>query len=1078
MENLYKGHLARFVNGMKNRCKRTGEDTNMDVTKISANAFWKGEIEVKGIVCDGDDSFCVKLYIKGSQVFDYSCSCMRENSYKGMCVHCEEILKEYRKREEKAAQKPVIPTPNVRTMIREYTNREVAQIVRAGEEEKVNLSAHLTLSRYDSKVEFKIGRNRMYLIKDLILFVQSLKNGAYAEYGKQLAFHHNKEVFAPESWGLLVFLESAVLDYQEHFQLFQKGSFSSIPPLRELRLSVSQIDKFIVQFVGKNLEVTDETGRTRQAFVAEENPRLEIDAKPLGTEGICVSVPKSVQVFFGNRHLYVLDGPVLCVCDHECSENLEIFLGQMLHNYGGTGQVDIHKKDIPLFYERVLRKIEPYIILHAPDIDWERYRPEELKASFFFDFDGRSKVSVEPVLSYGDLSFSPMEDETLPRQICRDVPEEFRISQILMRYFKHRDMQGKKLLIQNDDGEVYSLLKEGIPEFMALGEVRCSETFENMKILPPIQPRFGVSLSDGWLDLQMDMDQISGEELAEILNCYQEKKPFYRTKQGEFLELQEDGLQTIARLVKDLGLSEEDIKQKKVKLPAYRAMYLDQVLKETSGVNLYRDKMYRSLIRGMKSMEDSEFEVPESLRFIMREYQKTGYRWLKTLDFYGFGGILADDMGLGKTIQMIALLLKEALEHPKSLSLVICPASLIYNWEHEFKMYAPQIHTAVVLGTAQERAIQIHTAINREENIQVLITSYDLLRKDLSIYQMGDFRYQILDEAQYIKNASTQNAKAVKSIHSKTRFAMTGTPVENRLSELWSIMDYVMPGFLFSYSKFRRELETPIIKEKDAEKLERLRRLIGPFLLRRVKHDVLKELPEKLETVVYSGLQGEQKTLYLANASVLRQQLKESNGKDQMMVLAGLTRLRQICCDPSLCYEEYSGNSAKMDTCMGLIENGIAADHRILVFSQFTSMLEHIGKELKEREIPYYLLTGSTSKEERQRLSMEFGKTEIRVFLISLKAGGTGLNLTAADMVIHYDPWWNEAAQEQATDRAHRIGQKKQVSVFKLIMQNSIEEGILKLQSHKRTLSEKVITQGMIRLESLSREDMIELLGE
>lgn len=1050
----------------------------MDVTKISTNAFWKGEIEVKGIVCDKEDSFCTKLYIKGSQVFDYSCSCMRGNSYKGMCVHCEKVLNEYRKREEEAAKKPVITTPNVRTMIREYTNREVAQIIRAGEEEKVNLSAHLILSRHDSKVEFKIGRNRMYLIKDLVLFVQSLKNGAYAEYGKQLAFHHNREVFAPETQGLLLFLENAVLDYQEHVRLFQKNSFSSMPPLRELGLSASQMDQFIAQFVGKNLEVTDETGRTRQAFVTEENPRLEIDAKPLGTEGICVSLRTGVQVFFGSQHLYVLDGPLLCICDKECSESLEIFLEQILHNYGGTGQVDIHKKDIPLFYERVLRKIEPYIILHAPDIDWEVYRPQELRASFFFDYDGKSKVSVEPVLSYGDLSFSPMEDETLPRQICRDVPEEFRISQTLMRYFKHRDMQGKKLLIQDDDGEVYSLLKDGIPEFMTLGEVRYSEAFGNMKILPPLQPHFGVSLSDGWLDLQMDIEQISGEELAEILNCYQEKKTFYRTRRGEFLELKEEGLQTIARLAKDLGLKEEEIKKKKVKLPAYRAMYLDQIWKENTGISLYRDKMYRSLIRGMKSMEDSEFEVPESLRLVMREYQKTGYRWLKTLDFYGFGGILADDMGLGKTLQMIALLLKEAMENPESLSLVICPASLIYNWEHEFKMYAPQLHTAVVLGTAQERAVQIQSAIHKEKEMQVLITSYDLLRKDLSIYQTGKFRYQILDEAQYIKNASTQNAKAVKSICAQTRFAMTGTPVENRLSELWSIMDYVMPDFLFSYSEFRKEIETPIIKEQDAEKLERLRRLIGPFILRRVKHDVLKELPEKLETVVYSGLQGEQKTLYAANASILRQQLRESNGKDQMMVLAGLTRLRQICCDPSLCYENYTGNSAKMDTCMGLIENGIAADHRILVFSQFTSMLERIAKGLKEREIPYYLLTGSTSKEERQRLTMEFGKTKTRVFLISLKAGGTGLNLTAADIVIHYDPWWNEAAQNQATDRAHRIGQKKQVSVFKLIMQNSIEEGILKLQSHKRALSEKVITQKMITLESLSREEMIKLLEE
>lgn len=1048
----------------------------MHVTKISTNAFWKGETEVKGTVEENGSSFAARLYIKGSHVYDYSCSCIQGNSYRGMCAHCATLQQEYRKREEQLNQKPVITTPSVRTMIREYTNHEVAQIIRAGEEEKVTLAVRLSLSGRDVKAEFKVGRDRMYLIKDLSAFVKAVQEGAYVEYGKQLAFHHNRENFAPECRELLDLVENAVLVYQEHFKMFQKSAFSSAPALRELSLGPALRDILIHHFLEKNLEITDAAGKSRRVYVADGNPVLEVSARPLGRDGICVAVSAGVQAFFGVSHLYVLDGPVLYVCDAQCSTSLKVFLDLILYSYGGTGQVDIQKKDIPLFYERVLKKIEPYINLKSPEIHWEEYQPEPLRARFFFDSDGESQVSVEPVLSYGDVSFSPMEDENLPRQVCRDVPEEFRISQTLLRYFKHRDVQGKRLFIQNQNEELYTLIKYGIGEFMGLGEVVLSDAFRQIRILPPEKIQVNVSMSEGWLDLSLDAEAVSGEELMQVLQSYQEKKKFYRMKNGDFLELGEDGLLTVAQIVGDLGLTEEQIKSGHMHLPTYRAMYLDQMLKEGKGVSLYRDALFRSVIRGMKAMEDSEFEIPDSLDTILREYQKTGYRWLKTLDYYGFGGILADDMGLGKTLQMIVVLVKEAQEHPNSLSLVVCPASLVYNWQSEFQKYAPQMRVTVVVGNASERAEILEKV--KDGQAQVLITSYDLLRRDLESYQKFAFRYQVLDEAQYIKNAATQSAKAAKAIASQTRFALTGTPIENSLAELWSIMDFLMPGFLFSYAEFRREIEVPVAKNGEEDKLSRLHRLIGPFVLRRLKKDVLKELPEKMEMVVYSGLEEEQKRLYEANVMLLKKQLQEPQGSSTMKILAGLTRLRQICCDPGLCYEGYQENSAKLDTCLGLVENGIAAGHRILLFSQFTTMLDKIGSALKERGISYYLLTGATSKEERRQYVMEFGKNDTAVFLISLKAGGTGLNLTAADMVIHYDPWWNEAAQNQATDRAHRIGQDKQVSVFKLIMKGSIEEGILKLQSRKRRISEQAITEGMVSLESLSREDIVQMLAE
>ena len=542
-------------------------------------------------------------------------------------------------------------------------------------------------------------------------------------------------------------------------------------------------------------------------------------------------------------------------------------------------------------------------------------------------------------------------------------------------------------------------------------------------------------------------------------------------------------LYTVARLAKELGISRKELQSRTVSLPAYRAMYLDSVLKEGPGVAYYRDQLMKALVRGLRSVEDSDYPVPERLQGVLREYQKTGFHWLKTLDVNGFGGILADDMGLGKTIQTIALL-EDAYggeQKEQEPSLIVCPASLVYNWEHEIRKFAPDLTIRSVVGNAGEREEILREACAAPGGISVFITSYDLLKRDVEQYGELHFRFQIIDEAQYIKNAATQSARAVKAVNASTRFALTGTPVENRLGELWSIFDYLMPGFLFGAQHFRKEYELPIVRDQDGEALERLRRITGPFILRRVKKDVLRELPDKLETVVYSRMEEEQKNLYAAGAAKLKECLDRSEGEglgeERFQVLADLTRLRQICCDPRLCYENYKGGSAKLETCMDLVRRGVEGEHKILLFSQFTSMLELIESRLNQEGIASYKLTGATSKEERMRLVGEFASDATPVFLISLKAGGTGLNLTAADIVIHYDPWWNVAAQNQATDRSHRIGQDKQVTVFKLIARNTVEENILTLQESKSRLSDQVITGDGGSFGGLTREDILRILA-
>jgi SNF2 family DNA or RNA helicase len=365
------------------------------------------------------------------------------------------------------------------------------------------------------------------------------------------------------------------------------------------------------------------------------------------------------------------------------------------------------------------------------------------------------------------------------------------------------------------------------------------------------------------------------------------------------------------------------------------------------------------------------------------------------------------------------------------------------------------------------------------EECDVFITSYDLLKRDIGKYKNHSFACEVLDEGQFIKNPKAAVSKSVKIVNADHRFVLTGTPIENRLSELWSIFDFLMPGFLYTYDRFRQDFETPISKNKDELVTSRLRKMVSPFILRRIKKDVLKDLPDKMEEVRYARFDDDQQKVYDGQVVRMKQLIATAgnDGQAKIRILAELTRIRQICCDPSLILENYEGGSAKKDACMTLIESAIDGGHKMLVFSQFTSMIEILKKELDERKIQYYVITGATSKEERMRLVHKFNDNDVPVFLISLKAGGTGLKLTGADVVIHYDPWWNLAAQNQATDRAHRIGQKSTVTVYRIIAKDTIEEKILELQEAKKDLSDAILSGESTSLAQLSGEELMELLS-
>lgn len=1073
----------------------------MKIIKMSVDTFWKGEVRVQGQIEDETKVYQTRIFIKGSQIYDYSCSCAEGNSFRGPCVHAKALQEAFARQQKAEHTPPVSTSPEIRMMIREYTNREVARILGEEEREPVYLHPYLQIRRGEVLLEARIGREKRYIVKNLLEFAQAVHSGKRVEYGKGMAFEHVPSAFAPESRPFLDLLLEEADAYIRHYEEMRGHAGLPLPVMRALTLGSAARDRLFDLLEGKEVQTEDEKGAERVCRVERKDPRFPVEVEARG-DGIAVTVPSALTSFRGEQRLYVADGLHLFGCSELYTETMGVFLEQMEQGGRECGsrkekrELLVGSRDIPLFYARVLEGMEALGILQSPEIDWEKYRPEALKARFEFDSDSPDELRLRPTLSYGDFTFSPLADEHVPREICRDVPAEFYISRLITRYFSYWEDESGELVIRGDEEALYQVLSEGMPQFQEVGEVWLSESVRHLRVLPPPEVSMGVSLGGGWLDLKIETAGIDSAELLQVLSEYRQKKKYYRMKNGEFLQLSGGGLQALDSLTADLGLTKSEFQAGEAKIPAYRAFYLDSLSGDGRMKLFQRDEAYGMMVRDLKTAQSVSYAVPAVLEKTLREYQKIGYTWMRTLAQYHFGGILADDMGLGKTLQVIALLTAFYQEKTEQKaagnegsgselplpSLIVCPASLVYNWGQEFARFSPGIRVLLIAGTAKERQEQLEEQMRMEasEGAQVIITSYDLLKRDRAAYLGRTFEYEIIDEAQVIKNAKTQGAKAVKEISANARFALTGTPVENRLSELWSIFDFLMPGFLYSYRKFRERYELPIVKNQDPEALTALRRMTGPFVLRRLKKDVLRELPGKEERIVYSAASGRQQKLYTASALKLKEALAGGawSGNGKLEVLSQLMRLRQICCDPALCFEDYTGESAKLETCVSLIASASAAGHKILLFSQFASMLERIRERLLQEGISSHLLVGATPKEERSRMVQAFASDEVPVFLISLKAGGTGLNLTAADIVIHYDPWWNVAAQNQATDRAYRIGQEKPVTVYKLILKDTIEENLLKLQNAKLALAAQVVSEGMVSLGDLSQNELMELFEQ
>ncbi len=743
-----------------------------------------------------------------------------------------------------------------------------------------------------------------------------------------------------------------------------------------------------------------------------------------------------------------------------------------IFNFKNTGSIvffRIDEKDKKHFYKNFVERYKKTLDISMDrDVEME-INTSSLISRAYFDVSPKGIVSkIE--FNYADKSINPLDDFERDKSLREFDRESEVLSLIKQLGFREYG----RLFLLDDTEKIMFLLTDKLAELKRTSEVYYSEDFKKLHVANLGSMGLSLSSDDSLIYMNINLENISDEELTELLDAINNKKKYYRLKNGSIINLSSVESEKFIDFLSNLNIDKSSIRNGFIEIPLNKCLYIENYLKEKGFDNVEIDKRLDNLMKKVSNPMEPEFVIEGNLNGVLRNYQKDGVKWLNNMSQYSFGGILADDMGLGKTLQVLAFILGR--KDRKLPCLVVAPSSIIYNWKMEAEKFAPQLKILVITGIKERRSILITASIDYD----VIVTSYGFLRNDIEEYKKIKFSYIFVDEAQNIKNPMTINANSVKSLKAGCCFAITGTPIENNLTELWSIFDFAMPGFLQDRNKFAAAFEEPIVKERNCEKAEELKRLIKPFVLRRLKKDVLKELPEKIETNYLAEMKEEQKKIYAAYYKNFKEEIIpkiEEFGleRNHIEVLTALTRLRQICAHPATFLDDYYGGSGKLDLAMDIIIQSINSGHSVLLFSQFTKMLKIIRNELESSNIRYYYLDGSMKPEERMMEIDNFNSDREAVFLISLKAGGTGLTLTKADIVIHFDPWWNPAVEDQASDRAHRMGQKNVVQVYKLLTEGTIEEKITMLQNKKRDLIESIIKPGENYIDRLSEDELREL---
>ena len=982
-------------------------------------------------------------------------------------------------------------------------------------------------------LSFAIGQGKMYIVKNMRDFIQRMRGGESFTYGKAFSLTHKATAFAAESRALLEFVmrEYAMLDTISlgavgvnagvepgRISAATRGLYEAMAQLtssRNMPLTSRGLDDFFDLYTGQFVDASIFGNALEELHLTDAPPAVCFALEDAGGGGLTLALPSDavLQLFVGEDYHYALCGAYL----HRVSKAWGRAVAPLLQAFQqmGAQRLTFSRRETQHVRTFLAPRLHKHGLLQSSDAMPLEDAPP-LTTKVYFDTDARA-VTCTMAFCYGDTMFDAQAEdmmiEAAPSPIpplVRDVMAELHGKAMLaqMGFVPEDDVHGGYRLTGSD--AIYRFYHEptGLEALRASAEVYITDAVRNIAEKPRVSAMVGLRITGDLLEVKVNPEGFPLLEMMDILDSFRAKKKYHRLRDGTFIrftdEAEREAIGAVDELVQSLGASKKNLNENGFTVPRFRALAAGEVLdKRQAALRAERDASFQNLLADMSGQGDSDVHstVPPSLAAVLRGYQAEGFRWLNALDRAGFGGILADDMGLGKTVQVIAVLLAEKLAEASDAqaksahrpSIVVAPTSLIYNWEKEIARFAPELDVCMVCGTPPHRQSLLQDEAARAD---VLITTYDMLKRDIPLYQELEmsFRFIIADEAQNIKNPITQNAKALRMLNGTTRYALTGTPVENALIELWSIFEFIMPGYLHSRSKFTKLYEEPILRDDDKDAAALLRRQTAPFILRRLKADVLTELPEKIESTLYAEMTIEQKKVYTAYLMQAKGELSEGGynpsagartsrstnnnaSENHIEVLSKLTRLRQLCCHPATFMENYRGGSGKLDVTLETVRDSVSAGHRILIFSQFTKMLAILADMLNESDIPYFYLDGATPSRERLDMADRFNGGEREVFLISLKAGGTGLNLTGADVVIHYDPWWNPAVMEQAADRAHRFGQNKTVQVINIVAKDSVEEKIMTLQAKKKDLIDAVIAEGAQFLSRMTREEIEGLFG-
>lgn len=753
----------------------------------------------------------------------------------------------------------------------------------------------------------------------------------------------------------------------------------------------------------------------------------------------------------GNKHLYMVNHKEIV----QYTMDPDGFLASLAYNLQQNDGWLIKKSEFKAFYLQCLQPYMEYIKLET-NVDVEKYT-----------------TLIENIRVYSDLENVNMvvwgtylENNQKKSFFANTNSNQIASVEAIIQHYAVK-IEDNKAIFKGRSDALYNFLDYGIPLIQKQADVYVSEELKRLKNRRSMNLSVKVYVQNDLLKMELDSN-VNVDELSHILNAYRKKKKFYQLKNGEMIDLENTGLEQLDELASTMNLTTKDFKKETIEKPAYQAFHLMDVNPE---FDVRNDDSVTEYTNRLMKVKEQTIQLKDAYKTLLRTYQQQGIQWLYDLKNMNLNGILADDMGLGKTLQV--LVFYEQYVSKEKPSLIVCPSSLMYNWMSEIEKFKIDGDAVCVTGTQDVRKDII------KENHELYITTYDYLRRDVELYMSMEFEYIVLDEAQFIKNPKTKNAQSVKSLKSRHRLALTGTPIENGLSELWSIFDFLLPGYLYSLNYFTKNFEKPI-QMGDDKRQAQLQKLVSPFILRRTKKQVLKDLPDKVEKDLWLNFSPEEKQLYLANLAQVNEQLQqqlELEQVDSILILAMMTRLRQICCEPRMLYENYTGESTKFKMCLDLIETLKENDKKVLLFSSFTSIFDSFIEEFDRRGIKYHMITGAVDKKKRKEEVDAFQNDDSNVFLISLKAGGTGLNLTKAQAVIHFDPWWNVSAQNQATDRAYRIGQTKNVLVYQLLMKNTIEEKIYEMQKRKKAMSDLFVENSKGGISTLSKEELKDLFS-